>query len=130
MRKDIEFPEVKDVYVAIVREWNEDFSSQDWNSYIINAGSTVLETVIVVTKGYDDTRKTSLLRHVIKTIPGRSFAKIELIQEELFAFTNEFHVSFYSEGKLYDKKYIFEPYSIQEKDIKSVPLLDKEGVYR
>jgi len=53
MKKDIEIPVVENVYVAVVKEWNEEFLARDWNSYIINDRDTAIEMVLVVTKGYD-----------------------------------------------------------------------------
>ena len=42
MRKDIDIPEVKDVYIAAVFELNEDYNTHDWNIYIINDGKTII----------------------------------------------------------------------------------------
>lgn len=83
MKKDIEIPIVEGVYIAVVKEWDEEFLAQHWNSYIINDRETAIEMVLVVTKGYDGDRKTSLLRHGIGTMEAKSSAKIEMLQEEL-----------------------------------------------
>ncbi|KKL21970.1 hypothetical protein LCGC14_2440110, partial [marine sediment metagenome] len=45
MKKDIEIPVAKDVYVAIIHEWNDEFLSKDWNAYVINARNTAIEMV-------------------------------------------------------------------------------------
>ncbi|MEW7279374.1 hypothetical protein ABW636_12340 [Aquimarina sp. 2201CG1-2-11] len=129
MKEDIEIPEVKGVYVAVVKEWNEEFLAQDWNSYIINDLDTAIEMVLVVTKGYDEERKTSLLRHGIGKIEAKSFAKIEMLQEELLAMNNEFSVTFFADNKLYDKKYIFEKHTITENAFKDIPVMNQQGVY-
>ncbi|SEK72358.1 hypothetical protein SAMN04487910_0951 [Aquimarina amphilecti] len=128
MRKDIEIPVVKNVHIAVVREWNEEFGGHDWNSYIINNRDMPIEMVFVVTKGYDNEKKTSLLRHGIGTVESKSSAKIEMIQEELFSMNNEFTVSFFSEGKLYDKKYIFRKNTINERAFRDLPVMDQRGV--
>lgn len=128
MKKDIEIPVVKNVYIAVVKEWNEEFGGNDWNSYIINDQDVPIEMVFVVTKGYDTDRKTSLLRHGIGTVNARSSAKIEMIQEELFAMNNEFLVTFFAEGKLYDKKYLFRKNTINEKAFRDLPVMNKRGV--
>ncbi|GAA0715033.1 hypothetical protein GCM10009430_08940 [Aquimarina litoralis] len=128
MRKDIEIPVVKDVHIAVVKEWNEEFGGYDWNSYIINDLETPIEMVFVVTKGYNTEKKTSLLRHGIGTVEAKSSAKIEMIQEELFAMNNEFAVSFFSEGKLYDKKYIFRKNTINENAFRDLPVMEQRGV--
>lgn len=128
MRKDIEIPIVKNVYVAVVHEWNDEFLSKDWNAYIINNQDKPIEAVIVVTHGYKGDRKTSLLRHGLGTVEAKSSVKIEMIQEELLAFTNEFRVTFFLDNKLYDKKYVFAKNSINENAFQDLPVMDKRGV--
>ena len=86
MKKDIEFPIAKDVHVAAVHEWNDEFSSKDWNAYIINNRTTKIDMVLIVSKGYDGERKTSVMRHAIGVVDAKSFQKIELIQEDVLAF--------------------------------------------
>ncbi len=129
MKEDIEIPVVKGVYIAVVKEWNEEFLAQDWNSYIINDRDTAIEMVLVVTKGYDEERKTSLLRHGIGKVEPKSFAKIEMLQEELLAMNNEFSVTFFVDNKLYDKKYIFKKHSINEKAFEEIPIMNQQGIY-
>ena len=57
MKKDIEIPEVKDVFLAVVREENEDFRSMDWNAYLVNDSSSLIDTVLIVTRGFSDQGK-------------------------------------------------------------------------
>ncbi len=128
MKKDIEIPIVENVYVAVVKEWNEEFLARDWNSYIINDRDTPIEMVLVVTKGYDQDRKTSLLRHGIGTVEPKSFAKIEMLQEELLSMNNEFAVTFFADNKLYEKKYIFRKNTINENAFQDVPVMDQKGI--
>ncbi|TYP76270.1 hypothetical protein [Aquimarina intermedia] len=128
MRKDIDIPEVKDIYIAIIKEWDEEFLAQNWVAYIINDGDTAIEMVLIVTKGYDNERKTSLLRHGIGTVDAKSSTKIEMIQEELLAMNNEFAVTFFADGKLYDKKYIFKQHTINENALQDLPVIEQRGV--
>ena len=128
MKKDIEIPVAKDVHVAIVHEWNEEFLSKDWNAYIINNRTTPIDMVLIVSKGYDGTTKTSTMRHGIGLIAPMSFEKIELVQEEVFKLTNEFFVTFFAEDKLFERKYIFPKNSISEKNLTTIPLLEKDGI--
>lgn len=128
MKKDIEIPEVKGVFVAAVREKNEEFQSVDWNAYLINDRETPLETVLIVTKGYDEKDVTSTMRHSIKVLPPRSFAKVEFLQDEVLKLNNEFSVSFFSEGKMYHKKYVFRKNTINEKALQQIPVMTKKGV--
>tara|TARA_R110000868_G_scaffold3176_5_gene21075 strand:- start:670 stop:1065 length:396 start_codon:yes stop_codon:yes gene_type:complete len=128
VKKDIEIPVAKDVHVAIVHEWNEEFLSKDWNAYIINNRTTPIDMVLIVSKGYDGTTKTSTMRHGIGLIAPMSFEKIELVQEDVFKLTNEFFVTFFAEDKLFERKYIFPKNSISEKNLTTIPLLEKDGI--
>lgn len=128
MKKDIEIPVAKDVHVAIIREWNEDFLSKDWNAYLINNRTDAIEMAIVVSKGYDRDTKTSTMRHGIGTLAPKSFTKIELLQEEVLALTNEFFVTFFAENKLFEKKFIFPSHSVTENSLMTIPIVEKEGV--
>ena len=128
MRRDIEIPEVKDVHIAIVQEYNSEFEWNDWNAYIINDRLDAIETVIVVSSGFNEEKKTSTMRHVVPHMPARSFAKVELLQEEVLQLTNEFRVSFFADGQLYDKTFIFEKNTVSASTIGKLPVMDLRGV--
>ncbi len=102
MKKDIEIPIAKDVHVAIVHEWNEEFLSKEWNTYVLNNRTTQIDMVLIVSKGYDEERKTSTMRHAIGVVEAKSYAKIEMLQEELFALNNEFFVTYYAGNYIYE----------------------------
>ena len=129
MKKDIEIPVVKDVYVAIAHEWNKVFLSKNWNAYIINNRSSPIEMALVVSKGHDGERKTSTLRYAFSIIKAKGFEKIEMIQEELLKLNNEFFVTYYADNKLYEKRFIFPKNSVSEKNLVQIPLLEMEGVF-
>ncbi len=126
MKKDIEIPKVKDVYVAVVKEPEAD--SSEWNVYVINDSIEDLNIVIIVSHGFTKTKKTSTLRKKIDQLPKKSYAKFEIIQEDLFALTNEFKVSFFLNNRLYDKTFIFKPNSVSEENLKDVPLIEHKGI--
>ena len=128
MKKDINIPAVKNVYVAIVSEWNEDFLSKDWNAYIINNRETTIETVLIVSKGYDGAKQTSTMRHSLAALPPKSYAKIELIQEDVLQLDNEFYVTFFADSNLYEKRFIFSKHSVSEKNLTKIPVMELEGV--
>ena len=94
MKDDILFPKVDGVYVAVVNEYNETYKTQDWNAYIINDKEIDLDIVLIVTNGYSENKITSTFRKKLDKLPAKSYAKIELMQEELFALNNQFKVSF------------------------------------
>lgn len=130
MKKDIEIPQVKDIYMAVVKEYNEDFHCEDWNAYIINNKETAIEMVLIVSKGYDEDQliETSLIRHKIEILPPKSFAKVELLQEEVLKLTNFFNVTFFENNQMFDKKYVFQKNTIKEGALRSIPLLNKRGI--
>ena len=128
MKKDIEIPIAKDVYVAIIREWNEEFLSKDWNAYIINNRVSPIDMVLVVTRGYDGDRKTSTMRHGIGLVKAKSFEKIELLQEDVLLLNNEFFVTYYADDKLYEKRFLAAKNSVSENTLKQIPIIEKEGV--
>ena len=129
MKKDIEIPIAKDVYVVAVHEWNEEFLSKDWNAYILNDRTTQIDMVLIVSKGYDEKRKTSLMRHAIGAVDAKSFAKIELIQEDVLTLNNEFFVTYYADTKIYEKRFVFEKNTVNESSLSEIPLIEKEGVF-
>lgn len=128
MKKDIDIPRVEGIYVAAVREKNEEFQSMDWNAYLINDKETPIDTVLIVTRGYDDKDVTSTMRHSIKELPPQSFAKVEFLQDEVLKLNNEFSVSYFSEGKMFHKKFVFRKNSINEKALQELPVIPKKGV--
>lgn len=128
MKKDIEIPVAKNVYVAIVQEWNDEFLSKDWNAYLLNNRTTPIEMAMVVSKGYDGTRKTSVMRHAIGIVEAKSYQKIEVVQEDVLALNNEFFVTYYADNKLYEKRFLFEQHKVNESNLVLIPLIDKNGV--
>lgn len=128
MKKDINIPNVSQVYLAIVKEYNEVYKTEDWNAYLINDKTVDLELVIIVSGGYTETKKTATFRKKINTLPAKSYAKIELIPEELFALNNRFQVSFFENNTLYDKTFLFRKNTINKQALQNIPLLNKKGV--
>ncbi|CAA0186643.1 conserved hypothetical protein [Tenacibaculum maritimum] len=128
MKKDIHIPEVTDVEVAVVYEYNDIYKTDDWNVYIINKKNVDLEMVVIVTQGFNDTKITSLMRKKITVLPANSFAKVEFIQPELFALNNRFQVSFFEGNTLYDKTFLFEKDTIKEGALRMIKELNKKGI--
>lgn len=129
MKKDIEIPVVKDVHIAIIRELNEEFLDKDWNAYIINDRETAIEMAMVVSKGYEGDRKTSVMRHAIGVVDAKSFKKIEVVQEDVLTLNNEFYVTFYADSKLYEKRFVFEQNTVNEDNLITIPIIEKDGIF-
>lgn len=128
MKKDIDFPEVTGVKIAIAKSTNQ-LGEAEWNVYLINKNLIALDNVMIVSKGTEEIngqgRKTSTLRHMVQKVEEQSFAKIEAISPEVFSFYNEFWVSFFIVNELFDKKFIVSPF--KEFEISIIPELGLKG---
>lgn len=131
MKKDLPENIVEDIAVAVVLE-NATPETKDWSVYLINLKDRPIETVLVSSKGYGlkdgEEVKTSILRHSIGDLGAKDYAKIEAIDEQVFGLTNEYWLSYYINGNIYDKKFIFLPESIIESNFIRIPVLNKVGV--
>ena len=128
MKKDIHIPKVENVYIAVVKEYNDLYKTEDWNAYIINDKDTDLEVVLIVTSGYSKDKTTSVFRKKLDMLPKKSYAKIELMQEELFALHNEFKVTFFEGNTMFEKTYLFRKNTINENALRTIPLMKVKGV--
>jgi hypothetical protein len=128
MKKDIQIPEVTNVEMAVVYEYNDLYKTDDWNVYIINNKKVDLEMVVIVTQGFSDTKITSLFRKKIDVLPANSFAKIELIQPELFKLNNRFQVTFFEGNNLFEKTFIFKENTIKEGSLRMIDEIKKRGI--
>jgi hypothetical protein len=131
MKKDIPVKAVEDVAIAVVLE-RETPEAKVWNVYLINMRNEPLETVLISSKGYGvkdgEEVKTSILRHSIGTVQSNAYAKVEAIDEQVFGLTNEYLLTYYINGHIYDKKFIFLPESIVDSNIIRIPIVNKPGV--
>jgi hypothetical protein len=133
MRDELKGPEVVDIGVAVVKESNEK-NEEIFNVYLLNYKSETLESCLVACSGYgnnpntDEKIKTSTLRYYLNDVAPKSSVKIEPILPELFSLNNEYWVSFWIKGVMFDKKFVFLPESISDKNSIEIPLLHQKGV--
>lgn len=131
MKKDLPENIVENISIAVVME-SATPESKTWYVYLINLKEEAIQTVLVSSKGYGEKDgeavKTSTLRHSIGDVPPSDYAMIEMIDEQVFGLTNEYWLSYYINGQIYDKKFIFVPESIVETNLIRVPVLNKPGV--
>ena len=128
MKKDIHIPKVSGVEMAVVFEYNDIYKCDDWNVYIINKKQVAIDMVVIVSKGFDDQKETSVMRKRIDSLPANSFAKVELIQPELFQLNNQFQVTFFEGNQLFDKTFTFAKNSIKEGNLRMISSLNKRGI--
>lgn len=126
MRKDIDFEPVTNVYVAICQH------DEEWKTYIVNKNKETLENVMITSRGYGkvegEEKQTSTLRHLVETLKYNEYALVEPIDKQVFGLTNEYWVSYFINGKVYDKKFIFLPDSILEKNTIYIEDLKMKGI--
>ncbi len=128
MKKDIQIPTVKDVYMAVSREYNEAFKSNDYYAYLINKKEVPLEMVLIVSKGADKEKETSVMRHKIDRLPAQSFAKVELMPEDLLVLNNHFKVTFFEENRMFEKEFILEKNNLKEGSLRYIDILNQRGI--
>lgn len=131
MIRDIEIPEVKNVTIVIARK-KQPGESDEWRVYLINNNRFPIENTLVASKGYGvkdgEEQQTSTLRHFLETVAAESFALVEPIDPAVFHLNNEYWVSYYIDNKIYDKRFVFVPDSIQEDNIIYIKELEMEGI--
>jgi len=128
MKKDIIIPEISNVEMAIVYEYNTIYNTNDWNVYLVNNNNIRLEMVVIVSKGFGDKNISSVMRKKIDVLDAHSFAKVEWIQPDLFKLTNQFQVTFFVKDRLYDKTFTFKENTIKEGGLRMIPELKKRGI--
>lgn len=131
MKKDLPENIVEDLAMAVVL-LNSTPEVKNWTVYLINLKNELITNVLISSKGYGEKDgrmvKTSVLRHFLGDIEANSFKGVEAIDTEVFGLTNEYWLSYYINGTIYDKKFIFLPESIVDENLIRIPLINKPGV--
>ncbi len=131
MKEDIERPKVENVTLAVTKETNE-LNAVEWKVHLLNQNPFALENILITSKGYGEKdgekQETSTLRHFLEKLEENSAFMVEPIQPELFHLNNEYWVSYYYGGKMYDKRFVFLPDSIQEENVHFIEMLNLHGV--
>lgn len=126
MKRDIDFPKVEGVQVAVVPK------EDGWYVYLINKNTFIIENVLVTSRGYgiveQERRETSVLRHRLGNVVSEASILIEPIDPQVFILNNEYWVSYYIGNQIFDKKFIFIQGSIIEENFTSIPELQLKGV--
>jgi hypothetical protein len=132
MKQDIIIPEVENVFLAALHQWNDDFMEKIWTVYLVNDSDFDLDGIMVVSKAFGtidgEMKKTSLLRHAFQHLPAVSTIKVELIENRVLALNNEFMLTYFIGNTLYDKKFIFKKNFNTELPTEEVPILFEEGI--
>jgi|DEB19_MinimDraft_2_1074335.scaffolds.fasta_scaffold52112_2 hypothetical protein len=131
MLKDIIEPAFDGVGVAVIHEEGDE-NEMVWNVYLINFNNALIDGVLISSKGYGNINneevKTSVLRHMLHEIDALDYGKIEPLHEDLFTLNNEYWVSFYLDGKIYDRKFVFVENTIDKSRLAHINVIDKKGI--
>jgi hypothetical protein len=133
MREELKGPKVENVKMVVIPEKNEEGGIQHY-VYLLSLRDDIMEGIIVTSKGYGqdlqtgETIRTSTLRRGIEVLLPNEAAKIEPIMEEVFGLTNEYWVSFWADDLMYDKKFIFLPETITERNYIEIPEMGRKGI--
>jgi hypothetical protein len=68
------------------------------------------------------------MRHKIERLPARSFAKIELMQEEILTLDNHFKVTFFQHDRMFEKEFILKKNTFKEGALRHIDILNKKGI--
>lgn len=132
MKKDIEIPKSENVFVAAISEWNDDFQEDTWYAYLVNENETPLQMAIVVVKAYGlidgEQRKTGMFRHVFADVPANGAIKMELLENNVLKLNNEFVVTYYLNGVLFDKTFVFRTNTINKQATQDILSINRKGV--
>ncbi|MCA0365482.1 MAG: hypothetical protein LCH67_15680 [Bacteroidetes bacterium] len=128
MKKDIEFPENAVLEMAIAPT-----EFEQWDVFLINNGDRAVKNVLAATSGYgfDNNGEkilTSTLRHFFDEIDANSVQVVEKIDPSVFGLHNEYWISYWIDGKLFDRRFVFVPESITSQNCIFVKAIGKEAV--
>jgi hypothetical protein len=132
MKQDITFEPVAGVSVAIVPDQQTPASGEAdqpiWTVYLLNNNNFELENVLISADGYGtqptgEAVRTSTLRYHFAQVAPQSATAIELINPAVFHLTNQYWVSYYVDGQIFDKKFLFVPGSIDAANLSHLDLL-------
>jgi hypothetical protein len=135
MKQDIPFEPVVGVSIAIVPDADPfgattgEVGQPTWQVFLLNNNDFALSTVLIASEGYGtqpdgQVVRTTTLRYHFPEIEAHSATPVELIDPAVFHLTNQYWVSYYQEGQIFDKKFLFVPDSITPDNFSRLDLLD------
>ena len=136
MKKDILIRPVVGVSVAVTPDEQAATATAEapgWQVFLVNDNDQPLQNVIVSSNGYGtdaqgEAIRTSTLRHALPEVPPHAAAPIEALDSALFHLHNQYWVSYYIDGQVFDKKFVFVPDSIGFEQLKPINLLIPQGI--
>lgn len=114
--------------MAITHDYNDVFKTNDWMAYLINNKEEAIAAILIVSHGYSDSVKTSVMRHKLDNLPSKSAAKIELMQDEVLQLHNEFKITYFYKDQLFEKTFLFKKNTIKEQALRPISILNKRAI--
>lgn len=131
MKKDIIIPEAEGVFIAFVPE-KDKTGKRIYAVCIVNERPHPISSVIINAKGSGrikgQEKHTDSIRFMVEHLPVNGFKSFEILLKDSLELTNEYRISFFAEGVLYEKRVIAPPKyaSLQTKAL--IPAIGKPGV--
>lgn len=135
MKQDISFDPVAGVSIAIVPDSpaaDSEAPAPVWTVYLLNSNETTLENVLIAADGYGtqptgEVVRTTTLRYHFEQVGPHSATPVELIDPAVFHLTNQYWVSYYQGGRIFDKKFLFVPDAIVPANLSPLALLNGQA---
>ena len=132
MKKDTPILISEGVEIVISPRPNDN-DDQLWDVFLVNHNDFNLKNVLISSRGYGNIngrdKVTATLRHFVEEIPALSYHLIEPIQIDVFGISNEYWLSYNHGLDMLEKKFIFEPNTIQSASLKKVSILERDAVH-
>ncbi len=128
MLKDLNIKPVEGLSLVIAKT-PEETGEHTFYLYLINENDYELENVMVMTEAFEHEdgsgKSTSKLRHFFDAVAPQGQQKIETVDPSVFGFHNRVWVSYYKDGEMRDRKFLFKPFV--EFDLEPISSLDLKG---
>jgi hypothetical protein len=132
MKRDILIPNAHHLQCAAFQEWNEALGAKVWYVYLVNPTEMEVQHVLVVSKAFgvvnNEQVTTSRLRHGYDKLPAQTAVRVEMLTDDVLALQNEFMVTYFYDNTLFDRKFVFKPNTINERGMREIDVLFRNGV--
>jgi hypothetical protein len=73
-------------------------------------------------------KHTAVMRFYIEEAGAQSSKKFEMLMPDTFLLNNQYWVSFYEDGQIFEKKFVFAANTISRDRMVMIPVLSRAGV--
>ncbi len=130
MLKDIDFPVGRDVEVFAM-EIDDKADGKWWKVFIINKGKKPLENVLISSVAYDEfgRQKSQVFRYHIEVLGSGEYAPLDVLTPELQALLNEYFISYWQDGILYERRLTFPAHHFLKDNEVDIPIPGAKGIF-